>query len=56
MIWVTFIQLYSITEAAFIGDPHLMTGAAHEGGSDKSGWEGSGVSLDKPQRVKGDRV
>ena len=33
-----------------------MTGAAHEGGGDKSRWEGSGVSLDQPQWVKGDRV
>jgi len=24
----------------------LMTGTAHEGGSDKSGWEGIEVSLD----------
>jgi hypothetical protein len=33
-----------------LATPHLMTGAAHEGGSDKRrGWEGSGVSLDKPQ-------
>jgi len=30
--------------------PYLMTGAAHEGGSDKGcGWEGSGVPLDQPQ-------
>jgi len=33
--------------------PYLMTGSAHEGGSDKSGWEGSGVPLDQPPGREG---
>jgi len=33
--------------------PYLMTGAAHEGGSDKRcGWEGSGVPLDQPHELR----
>jgi len=34
-------------------NPYLMTGSAHEGGSDKSGWEGSGVPLDQPPSCEG---
>ena len=32
--------------------PYLMTGAAHEGGSDKSGREGGGAPLGQPQAAK----
>jgi len=34
-------------------NPYLMTGPAYEGGSGKSGWEGSGVPLDQPPSCEG---